>query len=105
MVGSKSIGEVEPSLLKSIRTFHSMPGKIEKEIDQPTEWIVEYFVPNEVFEAYDGPLAAAGKRAWRGNLYKCADGSSHPHWGSWAPIRDVLNFHVPEYFQPFVFGA
>jgi len=101
--GIKGYREVESSLLKTIRIYHSMPSKLDKELEGPVDWTVEYFVPNKVFEAYDGPLEAAGERACRGNLYKCADGSSHPHWGSWAPIGEALNFHVPEFFQPFVF--
>ncbi|MCD6337129.1 MAG: hypothetical protein J7M01_02720, partial [Candidatus Marinimicrobia bacterium] len=37
-----------------------------------------------------------------GNLYKCGDKTSHPHWASWSPI-DKLNFHQPKHFGEFVF--
>jgi hypothetical protein len=96
--GIKGFVPVAEPLMKTIQIFHSMPRRISEEIDRPTDWTVEYFVPNGVFEAYVGPLGTPGERKWRGNFYKCADESSHPHWGSWAPIGPVLNFHVPEFF-------
>ena len=39
----------------------------------------------------------AGCQAWRGNLYKCGDRTSHPHWAAWSPV-DELNFHLPRCF-------
>ena len=101
--GLKTFEPVAPEYVSKTRIHHSMPAKIEKEIAEPVEWTVRYFVPNEVFEAYVGPLGAPKDRAWRGNFYKCADESSHPHWASWAPIGEVLNFHVPAYFAPIRF--
>ena len=92
-------------LIDKIRIYHSMPQRIEEEIDQPVDWQVEYFVPNEVFEAHVGPLGAPSGRRWRGNFYKCADDSSHPHWGSWSPIGEQLNFHAPDYFGSVRFEA
>ena len=103
--GMKAYTPVAPDHVKMIRILHTMPSKIEREIDQPIEWSVRYFVPNEVFEAYVGPLEPPPQRQWRGNFYKCADESSHPHWGSWSPIGEVLNFHVPQYFAPIRFEA
>ncbi len=35
----------------------------------------------------------------RGNFYKCADATSHPHYLSWAPIdTPTPDFHRPEFF-------
>ena len=89
---------VDAALMAMIRIAHSMPSETPVEIDRPTAWSVELFVPNEVFEAYVGPLEPLGERRWRGNFYKCADDSSHPHWASWSPIGAALNFHAPEHF-------
>ena len=94
---------VSPALMDSIRIYHSMPDETPREIDSPTTWTIEYFVPNAVFEAYTGKLDLAAERRWRGNFYKCADESSHPHWASWSPIGNELNFHVPQYFAPIMF--
>lgn len=34
-----------------------------------------------------------------GNLYKCGDKTSHPHYLSWNPITtDKPNFHAPQFF-------
>jgi len=95
---------VKPELLATIRIYHSQPPKIDPEIEGPVDWTVQYFVPNELFEAYTGPLAAPAQRKWRGNFYKCADKSSHPHWGSWSPIGAALNFHVPQHFAAIDFA-
>ncbi len=35
----------------------------------------------------------------RANFYKCADGSAHPHFVSWNPVRTPApDFHRPEFF-------
>lgn len=40
-----------------------------------------------------------------GNFYKCADGSSTPHYVSWSPIlTEAPDFHCPTYFGKLVFG-
>ena len=90
---------VPQSLLDTMRIYHSIPTKtLSAEIAEPVTWQVEYSVPYALFEAYVGALPREGERIWRGNFYKCADGSSHPHWGSWSPIGEALNFHAPATF-------
>src|SRR4051812_22438984 len=95
--------EVPQSLIDTMRIYHSMPRQVPAEIAEPIEWRVEYFVPYTLMEHYVGPLGEPLSRRWRGNFFKCADESSHPHWASWAPIGDELNFHVPRHFQPLGF--
>jgi hypothetical protein len=95
--------EVPQSLIDTMRIHHSMPRQVSTEITEPVEWRVEYFIPYTLMEHYVGPIGEPSSRRWRGNFFKCADESSHPHWASWAPIGDELNFHVPRYFQPFTF--
>lgn len=89
---------VPRSLLQSVQIHHSLPKVLPVEIAEPVDWTVQYFVPNAVFEKYVGALEPPEKRRWRGNFFKCADESSHPHWASWNPIGDELNFHDPAYF-------
>jgi hypothetical protein len=96
---------VPESLIDTMRIYHSLPKTLAAEITEPVEWTVEYFVPYSLLEAYVGQLPPPEKRNWRGNFHKCADESSHPHWASWSPIGDELNFHVPKYFAPFQFEA
>jgi hypothetical protein len=52
----------------------------------------------------DGKLEAPAHRSWCGNLFKCADESSNPHWASWNPIGEELNFHDPRYFASIRFA-
>jgi len=85
-----------------MRIYHSLPSRVDPEIEEPVEWRLEYSIPLAVFEAYLGEAVdpsghPAGGR-WRGNFYKCGDQTSHPHWASWSPIGEELNFHCPEHF-------
>lgn len=83
---------------KGIKIYHSMPEVVLPEREEETDWCVEYFVPFTVFEVYVGSLGPVAGQEWRGNFYKCADESSHPHWATWAPIGEELNFHQPRFF-------
>lgn len=76
----------------------SLPKIVEPEIAEPTEWTIRYTVPLSLFEEFFGPLGRYDGQTWRANLYKCADLTSHPHWASFAPIGEKLNFHKPECF-------
>ena len=81
-----------------IRVAHSMPALVEPELAGAVAWWVELAWPIEVMEAYCGPLGDLGGQRWRANAFKCGDETSHPHWASWSPIGEALNFHQPEYF-------
>ena len=97
-VGLKACEVVPVELLERVRIEHSLPKHVPDEIVTPVQWRVSYFVPNVLFERHVGPLGPPAQRRWRGNFYKCADESSHPHWASWRPIGEELNFHAPEFF-------
>ena len=49
-------------------------------------------------EPYIGTIGDVRGQTWRGNFYKCGDHTSHPHWASWSPIGEQLDFHQPEFF-------
>jgi hypothetical protein len=86
-----------------IQIFHSLPSLIEPEIAEETRWRLEFAIPIEVIgECLRRHLRFSGT-TWHGNLYKCADESSHPHWLSWAPVPE-LNFHRPDYFGELIFS-
>jgi hypothetical protein len=99
--GNPMLAEVDADL---VRIAHTLPDRIEEEIEDPVTWAVEFHVPFALFARYFIDLPAPSSRAeWKGNLYKCA-GGSHPHWGSWAPIElEKPSFHAPEFFQPLRF--
>jgi hypothetical protein len=75
----------------------SLPSRIDPEITEPCTWEMAVDIPFDLIAAsYDTPVGPTG--TWRANLFKCADGSSHPHWASWAPIGERLAFHQPDRF-------
>lgn len=62
---------------------------------EPRTWTLALEVPWGLFKEIYGETALLG--TWRVNFYKCADASTHPHWLSWSPVRE-LNFHAPDQF-------
>jgi len=88
--------------LEKVQIFHSMPERVEPEIADPLVWTLEFAVPFEILAKYAGPLGDIPGQVWRGNLYKCGDETSHPHWAAWSPV-DELNFHLPRCFGPMQF--
>ena len=48
--------EVYDARLDKVRIYHSMERVVDPEITDPVNWIVEFRVPYEVFEAYVGPV-------------------------------------------------
>jgi hypothetical protein len=86
-----------------IEIYHSLPARVEPELTEPTEWVIQLRAELALFTQREGlPQEVAGT-TWDANLYKCADATSHPHWASWAPIGETLSFHQPHYFAPIHF--
>ncbi len=88
---------------QQVEIRHSLPKVVLPERTEPVDWEVGCKIPLSVLEAYVGSLGNLPGQVWRANFYKCADGSSHPHWASWAPIGEELNFHQPRFFAPLRF--
>jgi len=88
---------------RKVEVWHSLPGRVEPEIVEPTLWFLQFRIPFAALEPYCGPLGKPMGRTWQGNFYKCGDQTSHPHWASWAPV-DELNFHLPRCFQALQFA-
>jgi hypothetical protein len=89
---------VDASLAATIRVARSAPAVVEPEVAGPLDWWLELAWPLAVMAPYcrvDRPL---GGQRWRANVFKCGDETSHPHWASWAPIGEALNFHQPALF-------
>lgn len=86
--------------MNRIEIAHTMPKIVDREIAEPTTWVVEYRLPLDLLEVHlpDAVRPAPGV-VWRANFYKCADDTSHPHWLTWAKVdRPKPDFHVPECF-------
>ena len=88
-----------PDELQMVRRYPSLPSIVDPEITEPLTWTLGFSLPFAMLEKYCGPInpAQLPGSAWRGNFYKCADKTSHPHWLTWQPIN-ALNFHLPECF-------
>ena len=89
----------------TIAIAHSLPRIVEPEIAEPTTWTIEYHVPFDLFASHFDAARPTTGTVWKANFYKCGDRTSHPHWGSWAPVRTQSpNFHQPSFFQPINFA-
>lgn len=85
-----------------VRIHHSLPERIEEEIEEETEWTLGFFIPFALLEKYAGQLGKPAGQTWRANFYKCGSGTSHPHYAAWSPV-DEVNFHLPRCFGEIVF--
>jgi hypothetical protein len=95
--GFKDFVKVPASAAGAVSIHSSLPRTIDPEIPGPVSWCLQFFIPFALLENYAGPLGKSGGQTWRGNFYKCADETSHPHWAAWSPV-DELNFHLPRCF-------
>lgn len=88
---------VPPEVGGLVKVRSSLSAPIDPERGEPVRWQLAVAIPISVMtpsvpglRAFDGD--------WRGNLFKCADDTSHPHWAAWNPIGSVLRFHQPDRF-------
>ena len=101
--GFKAFTRLNRDQCEQVKVFHSMPQTVYPERNEETLWYLGFFIPFALLEDFVGPVAWKHGQAWHGNFYKCADESSHPHWGAWAPV-DALNFHLPQCFGELTFS-
>jgi hypothetical protein len=95
--------KVAPEHAAMIDIATTLPKQVLVEITEPIEWSLAMRIPFAMMEPYVGTIGDVRGQTWRGNLFKCADKTSHPHWASWAPIGDELNFHQPRKFGELLF--
>lgn len=95
---------VRKSDADKVKILTTLPKLNPTEITDAIEWRLTAAIPLAVMEAYVGPIPANAGDAWRGNLQKCADLTSHPHWAAWSNIGDELNFHQPKKFGELMIG-
>jgi len=82
-----------------IEIIHSIPEPIKKELIDPVTWTLAYRLPFKILEKYTSVTKPGPGVFWKTNFYKCADGSSQPHWLTWAKIcKSEPDFHRPEFF-------
>jgi hypothetical protein len=96
--------EVPLELARGVAAHASLAAPIHDEIAEPIVWTLSFRVPKALLETFVGTLPDLGGQTWRANFYKCADLSSHPHWGAWTEIGERLDFHQPSRFGEIVFA-
>jgi len=85
---------------EKVQIAHSLPRTVEPEIAEHTTWTLEYRLPFAVVRKYcPAATRPAHGGAWRANLYKCGDRTSHPHWLTWSYVdHPTPRFHMPQHF-------
>ena len=90
--------------VSAVTLAHSLEGPIPSELPEPVTWTIEYRLPFALLQKYCDVEAPAPGVVWKGNFYKIADDSSHPHYLTWAPVhRPRPDFHQPGHFGTLVF--
>ena len=84
--------------LSQVKVSASLPAIVWPERQHAVVWQLDVMIPLQVMEPYIGRTGPLSAQTFAANFYKCADHSSHPHWASWAPIGEDLNFHQPKKF-------
>ncbi len=88
----------------NITVAHSLPRINNPEIKGKVTWYMEYKIPFDVISNYFEYTKPVSKTVWRGNFYKCADKTSHPHWLTWNKVEfPTPNFHLPQFFGTLIF--
>ena len=100
--GFKDMTVLSDDECRQVQIVTSLPAIVEPEITEPVTWTLAFAIPLAVVANYTEVSRPLSGQTWRANFYKCADESSHNHWGSWMPVAQ-LNFHLPECFGPIVF--
>ena len=83
--------------MKMLKKFHTMPDTVDPEQVGDVNYRVGFFIPYALIRKYADIKQPKAGTIWRMNAYKCGDATSHPHWMSWNPVRE-LNFHRPQDF-------
>jgi len=102
--GFRKWKQVPAEDVSEMRVETTIQGVVDQPDASPRGWALAACIPYSVFEPFLGVVAPERGDQWRANFYKCGDDTPCPHWASWSPIGEQLNFHVPEYFGTIVFG-
>ncbi|MCD4831352.1 MAG: carbohydrate-binding family 9-like protein [Anaerohalosphaeraceae bacterium] len=94
-----TIEYIKLSDCEKVKLSHSLPKIIEDEITEPIVWTLSYKLPFDVIAQYGKITKPQPGVIWKANFYKCASGTSHPHYLTWSVVENPTpNFHLPQYF-------
>ena len=86
--------------LREIKRFSTLPRSFSGECEEPVTWRLGLQIPLSLFVRRAGAQLPLKGQVWYGNVYKCADWTSHPCWLMW---KKNDTFHNPEGFGALVF--
>ncbi len=99
IIFQKDVLDVDVEDIKKIKIEHSLDTVIDTEIEELTEWTLEYKIPISMLKKYTKVTTPSPGVIWRANFYKTADATSNPHYITWNVVEsDTPNFHLPKYF-------
>lgn len=108
--GQAKLGpEADREIERWVSLDPGVSGTVDPEIPGPITWELGVRIPYALLWTYAGPpvdmdtVGSPSGTVWRGNVYKCSENSSHPHWGAWSPVGERLDFHQPERFGELIF--
>lgn len=91
----KDVVPFSESQMMQIDRFTTLGRKSYLEKEGSCDWEITVSIPFQLLGINPGELP----EKLLGNFYKCADGSSTPHYVSWNPIStEKPNFHRPDFF-------
>lgn len=100
-VGRRTLMERVPmEELKKVKRYHSLPRDLKGEITEEVCWYAALEIPLDFFVRFAGVTLPLRGQVWTGNVYKCADWTSHPCWLTW---RRTITFHAVDGFGKFIF--
>ena len=85
---------LSPDEGRQVAVYGSLPSIVEPEMEDEITWLLEFVIPFSLLRSYVGGFGRVEGQEWMGNLYKCGNNTSHPHWASWSPLS-ARNFHAP----------
>ena len=85
---------------KKIRRYPTIQREAFEEKKGLYSWELTVAIPFELM----GLNASNMPAVIRGNFYKCADGTAHPHYVTWSPVNlPAPDYHCPEHFGEICF--
>lgn len=89
---------------REIERWTTLTEPVDPQIEGPITYEISYSLPFALLKRFSGRDTPKPGSRWRGNLYKCSENSTHPHWGAWSSIGQKLDYHQPSRFGVFEFA-
>ncbi|WP_306551488.1 carbohydrate-binding family 9-like protein [Daejeonella sp.] len=87
-----------------VEVAHTLPKKLDKEIDEPVTWYLEFKMPLALLKKYGNYTQPEKGVEWKANFYKTSSRSTNPHYLTWAIVQNPKpQFHLPKYFGALIF--